>query len=361
MHRSVLPRLAALVALAGIGGALVACDGGTPGTDSGTPPLDVDPTVDAPRPDVGTLPSDAGAVESYSLTFGPVTVAPGQENTQCMVLRLGNPAALHVASIHNVLSEGSHHFIVYRTNDTTEQRTPFDCQPFVDTLNPAAGSPLMITQVADETLTLPSGVAFSLEANQMIRLEMHYVNPGAAPIEVRATSTFTSLPDSLFRDEADFLFIGSPDIDIPARSAATVGPVYFPLPTEFEGVNFFALTGHTHQLGTDMQVFTTPAETGADTAVYQIDGWSWSEPETARFDPPFVVPSGGGFRFQCDYQNTSASNVGFGESATDEMCFFWAYYYPSQGARVCFHTEQAGGVDLCCPGSSLCSLISSML
>jgi hypothetical protein len=60
--------------------------------------------------------------------------------------------------------------------------------------------------------------------------------------------------------------------------------------------------------------------------------------------------------------NTSEQSVGFGESANDEMCFFWAYYFPSQGARVCVHSDQvSGGIDLCCPGSPLCSLIENML
>jgi len=42
------------------------------------------------------------------------------------------------------------------------------------------------------------------------------------------------------------------------------------------------------------------------------------------------------------------------------MCFFWAYYWPSQGSRVCIHTNQYGGAngyDTCCPGDSVCSLI----
>ena len=41
------------------------------------------------------------------------------------------------------------------------------------------------------------------------------------------------------------------------------------------------------------------------------------------------------------------------------MCFFWAYYYPSHGAEVCFHTEKFGGsIDACCPGSALCSYLT---
>ena len=54
--------------------------------------------------------------------------------------------------------------------------------------------------------------------------------------------------------------------------------------------------------------------------------------------------------------------VGFGEGANDEMCFFWAYYYPSHGARVCVHTTQTGSpIDICCPGSGLCSVLRTLL
>jgi hypothetical protein len=43
------------------------------------------------------------------------------------------------------------------------------------------------------------------------------------------------------------------------------------------------------------------------------------------------------------------------------MCFFWAYYYPSQGSQICFHTEQLGGNDLCCPDNPLCEYIDDFL
>jgi hypothetical protein len=78
-------------------------------------------------------------------------------------------------------------------------------------------------------------------------------------------------------------------------------------------------------------------------------------------DPVFNVPTNGGFRFQCDYNNTSSNTITFGESATKEMCFFWAYYYPSKGAKVCFHTKKLGtDMNVCCPGSStLCSLLGA--
>jgi hypothetical protein len=307
------------------------------------------------HPGGGDLAMDQG----FTVSFGPITVPAGTERTQCVVKRLGNPTAIHVGTIHNLLGTSSHHMIVYRVADTTEQPTPVDCQPFKDTLNPAMGSPLMITQKKEEVLQLPQGVAYSIGANQMVRLEMHYINSTSGDVTLMSSSTFIPIPDSQFQNEADFLFVGDPDISIPAGQSATLGPIYFTVPSQFAGVNFFALTGHEHHLGTNVTISTATSKTDPGTSVYNVPNWTWSEPATVFSNPPFQIPSGGGFKFTCDWTNTTANPVAFGESANDEMCFFWAYYYPSQGAHVCFHTDRfAGGIDLCCPdaGQQICSM-----
>lgn len=298
------------------------------------------------------------APATYTVEFPAVTVAPGAENTQCVVKRLGNDEIIRVHQIHNVLPTGSHHLIVYRTSDTEEKLTPYDCEPFVDALDPSKGSTVMVTQKHDETLTLPDGVGFTMPPGEMVRLEMHYINTTSAPLDVSATSTFVTMPAKDYKDEADFLFIGTPDIDVAAHSKATVGPVFFGLPDDLSDVKFFGITGHTHQWGTNVSVQAAETKAGPDKSVYDVPGWLWSEPETVMHDPPFTIPQGGGFRFTCDYNNLGDTHAGFGESANDEMCFFWAYYYPSRGAYVCVHTTQiGGGYDLCCPGNSLCGLL----
>ena len=287
-----------------------------------------------------------------------VTVPSGTENTQCVVKRLGNDTPIKVHQIHNVLPQGSHHLIVYRTDDTEEQPEPFECQPFADTLDPSKGSPLMVTQKHDETLTLPDGVGFALDAGVMIRLEMHYINPTGAPLDVSATSTFVTMPEEEFQHAADFLFVGNPDISIEPNSTFTLGPTFLPMPSDLAGSKFFAVTGHTHQFGTNVTVAVADSEAGADTTIYDVPNWQWDEPATVVLDPPIELAAGAGFRFTCEWNNTSPNTVGFGESANDEMCFFWAYYYPSKGARVCAHTDQVpGGFDLCCPGNPLCDQI----
>ncbi len=296
---------------------------------------------------------------THTVEFPAVAVQPGAENTQCVVKRLGNDEIIRVHQIHNVLPTGSHHLIVYRTADTEEKTTPYDCVPFVDALDPSKGSTVMVTQKHDETLTLPEGVAFTMPAGQMVRLEMHYINTTAEEIQVSAKSTFITIPAKDYKDEADFLFIGTPDIDIAAHSKLTLGPTFFGLPDDLMDVKFFGITGHTHQWGTDVTVAAAESADGPDKSVYDVPGWLWSEPATVMHNPPFTISKGGGFRFTCQYNNLSDQPVGFGESATDEMCFFWAYYYPSQGSYVCVHTKQiGGGYDLCCPGNSLCSFFN---
>jgi hypothetical protein len=360
MHFTHLACAGAVMALA------FAC--GSSSTDGATSPTtppgsDADGGGTSSGGDGGGVGLDGGVAPqgSYAVDFGPVTAAAGEESTKCIVKRLGNPDSMHVGTVHNVLSQGSHHMIVYRVNDTAEVLTPFDCKPFTDTLDPTKGSTLMISQKKDDALVLPDGVAYTLDANQMIRIEMHYINPGAAPIQITSSSTFIPIDAAKVQHEADFLFIGTPDISIAPGQSTTVSE-YITLPTEYDDVHFFAITGHEHQYGTDVVVASAASKDDPGTAVYDVPNWLWSEPATVQHDPPFSIPSGGGFHVSCSWNNTSASTVKFGESANDEMCFFWAYYYPSKGgAKVCAHTDQTGGagVDACCPDTS--SLVCAYL
>jgi hypothetical protein len=305
---------------------------------------------------------DAGNGEqSFTVQFGPIQVPPQTENTQCIVVPLGNTASVHIGQIHDLLGTSSHHMILYKVAAQAAQTTPFNCQPFQDTLNPADGNPLIISQKKDDLLTLPPGVAFTLDANQMVRLEMHYINASTTTTTTLVTtSTLTTMNAADYKYDASFLFIGDPDITIPPQSDFTLGPVYFQVPATYASSNFFAMTGHEHQWGTKVQIWSATGASDPGSLIYT--NTDWSDPVTTDFTPPFHVDANGGFKFQCDWYNGSTSTVTFGESAgTNEMCFFWAYYYPANpsGAQVCFHTQKLGGTgtDACCPGSALCAAL----
>lgn len=275
---------------------------------------------------------DTSAPTSFGLTLGSWTMSPAQETTRCVVKRLGNTGAIRVNQIRTSLSRGSHHFIVYKSSDTVEQTTPFPCSPFSETLG-GQTVPLMISQIREETLTLPEGVAFELEPNQMIRLEAHYLNYFPDPIETGAEVTFEVAPNSA-TTLANFMFYGTTQVYIPAGQSVTTPWKFHSVPT---GVKVFGLTGHTHAFGTNVEIEQSNSRTNEGAPVYPPEGktFDWAEAPIALFAPPLAF-EGDGFRFRCSWNNTSDRDVSFGESANQEMCFFWAYYYPSQGFLIRF-------------------------
>lgn len=313
--------------------AAAGCDGGGPGTD----------------PDVTTG-------EVHRLEFPPLAVPAGVEDTRCVTVRLGNAEAIQVSKINTILDGASHHLVVYKSTDTVEQPEPYACSPFVDTLQPENASvPLIVSQVDQESLVFPLGVSLPLGADQMIRIEMHYLNAGDAEREVTASVEFERQPPEQYRDEASFLFVGNPDINLP-EGPSTLGPVWFPIPSEMVDIHIFGMTGHTHQWGTNVEVEMRANENSEDgVAAYRYETWSWEEPPVAKFSPPLDMTAGSGFEFSCSWNNQSGGTVEFGESTQHEMCFFWSYYYPSRGHKVCLHTDRIGvPINVCCPGDAIC-------
>ncbi len=338
---------------------LLAACGKSPGSNNGNG-ADANVFADGP-PLSGT---------KYSLTWGPVSVNPGVENTQCVWMKLGNDAEIKVHQLHDVLSTSSHHLIVYKDDmDTTEQLTPTPCQPFTGALNTTGKiSPIAITQKHDDAITLPDGVAYTFAPHQMVKLEMHYINSQDAAQMAQATVDIYAADPATIHDEAALLFTGSPDISITKGQTATLHQ-FFTVPTystfDPTKVKIFAITGHEHHLGTGVKLSVGPSKAGPMTDVYDPMPFQWAEPATANFATPITFPAGGGLDITCNWDYTQGTandpaTVSFGEATTDEMCFAWMYYYPSQGSKVCIHTEKYGGangINICCPGDSLCSQV----
>jgi hypothetical protein len=293
---------------------------------------------------------------TYDIQFNAVTVAPSEERTQCVVRRLGNDHPIHFNRLTNRMGKGSHHLFVYKTADTEEQPEPFDCDPFVSVLNPDKIALLMVSQTqGEDTLELPSGVGIALEKNQMIRIELHYINATTSNIDVSSTVSFEEMAESDFKDEANLFLFGNNEISLPPGMASTSGPHFIPVPSSLADAKFFGFSGHQHKLGTGVSVATATSDGMEAEVVYDPENFLYSEPPIEYYDPPITIPSGGGFRLACRWNNTSTNTVTIGESANDEMCLFYGYYYPSRGPVTCAHTGITE--DFCCPGHPICSML----
>jgi hypothetical protein len=272
------------------------------------------------------------ATATFDAAVGPYPLAPGEEKTVCITRRLNNPEATYIHRIRAEIFPGSHHMTIYRSTADLEVLKPFECFGFDSVLR--GDRPLFIAQQERAELAFPTDesgqqVGYAIDAHQMLRLELHYINTTREELSPGGIFHLDTVTPNDAIMGADIAFWGTTDIDIPPH-AAWETPVKF-VPAE-PGTRTFAMTTHQHSLGTRMRVWF--ADNAEDIRSKPVDeSRTWSDPPLVRFDPPLRFGSAGkaGLAYQCNWQNPTANEVHYGEHFHDEMCFVWHYYYPGRG------------------------------
>jgi len=70
----------------------------------------------------------------------------------------------------------------------------------------------------------------------------------------------------------------------------------------------------------------------SDTGTLVDNGTPYDNPPFVIYNDPNLLTFSAteGIRWQCAYNNTTTQTFTFGQSAvSNEMCFFWGYYYPA--------------------------------
>jgi hypothetical protein len=270
---------------------------------------------------------DAGNVTR--LEMPTVSLPPGQETTVCVTLALGNDTAQMLRRVHSRIATGSHHLIAYRVPPGTPAQTaPTPCTPFSDIISGA--TPVIIAESPDAELVYPDGVALEVEAHQMIKLEEHFLNSGDSALNSSGSVEFELSDRDPSLVPANLLFWGPQNFQIDPHMRGQADLFHLVEP----GVHIFALTTHEHHFGTLATIEQAPTATGTGTELYR--NADWAHPPLKTFEPSLAFDGSQGLRVHCEWFNTSNFPVQQGLSAaTDEMCFFWAYYYPSTGFQQC--------------------------
>jgi hypothetical protein len=296
--------------------------------------------------------ADLSSPSGPGISIGPFNVPAGQETTQCVTVRLPSTVDADYVAIVSTLAKGSHHLIVYTSTATQENTTPTTCTSFSGVLSGL--TPVYIAQTLQSTLTLPTGVAYHFPAGQMFQIEAHYLNATAADINAMGSVTFVPATTGGTFQAADIMFCGSVKQLGGIQAAVTGCPVGGGLPAgtqttltpgfyaggkgvDLTKLKFFGFTGHQHHFGTDVKLWkSTSAAPNASPPVYESTSWDNAPLEVFNDSQLLSFNAGEGIEWQCSYDTTGAtSNTCFGESARDnEMCFFWAYYFPSVGRFV---------------------------
>ena len=288
----------------------------------------------------------AVAPGTFSVSIGPFALAAGQELTMCSIVKLPISTDVDVVRIQTTLAPGSHHLIVYRSAATAEA-APTACSSFDGVQKGEA--PIFIAESASSTMQLPTAVAYHLTAGSFVRLEAHYLNSSPNAVMGMGSVQFSPGPTGVTYQAADIMMCGSVKSLTKPFQGVPVGQSTLPAGfyngggnVDFTKLKVFAFTSHEHSRGTDVKVWKSAANTDPNPAAPLFDNPSWDNPPLQSYTDNNLLSfgPGEGLQWQCSYDNNMTNNPSnktlyFGESAaTNEMCFIWAYYFPSVGRFI---------------------------
>lgn len=255
--------------------------------------------------------SGAPGEQTVTITMDSFDIQPGAEVYKCQ--NFANPFGgdVEVSTFESHMTPGSHHLLLFY-KDGAKDGPIEDCSGLEFAATPYS------TQLPDDSVAFPPGVAAAVPSTQGLRLQSHYLNTSSETITAKVQMTFHLAAPGTVTDHAGVLFIVQPSIFVPANSTKDIH-YSCTVPQE---MSVLKTASHMHKHGTKF------VSTVAGAPFYETN--TWDEPTPALFDPPRALHAGDPLNFTCTFVNTSPSPLTFGESAaSNEMCLLVASFYPA--------------------------------
>jgi hypothetical protein len=197
-----------------------------------------------------------------------------------------------------------------------------------ESCGPTLGSNMIFASgIGTDDLLFPEGVAVKIPAGSQLYLNLHLFNTGADTLHGVSGILVKTIAAADMKDEAEMIFGGPTNIDIPPNGTQTVeGSCVFPATS-----TIWSVWAHMHQYGTNMKV-TYQGATGSK--VLHNAPYSFYDQINYLIEP-VTVNAGEELLIECTYNNPTSQTIGFGDSSNSEMCFAGFYRYPKLG-KSCF-------------------------
>ena len=274
-------------------------------------------------PEAGEPVSEAP--EPLALTFGPYAVQSGEEQDFCEYFELEGDAPTYVTRLHQENLGRTHHAFLYKTTlDTPPGKGP--CPDAAQKL--FESTPLYAATAGQAPSEMPEGVAMVLEAGQKMFLNIHLLNVTGEALSEEVTLTLDRGDPGRSWIPVGFFEFTTTDIHVPPHAEASAGNSC----VFGADVSVVSITSHSHSRST---LVTANLWDGAGPGEEVYRSTSWAEPAVTFFEDPPAIRYDHGLTFTCNYENTDAYQVDFGDSADDEMCYLLGYYYPGPDTIIC--------------------------
>jgi hypothetical protein len=269
---------------------------------------------DAASSGAGTTTSTGSGIPSgqtVTIEMDAFDVPPGAEVYKCQ--NFANPfgGEAEVSAFESHMTGGSHHLLMFYEDAAADG-------PLEDCSGLEFGPTPYSTQLPDDSVVFPAGVAAAIPSTKGIRLQSHYLNTTSETITAHVKMVYHLAAPGTVKDHAGVLFIVQPFIYVQPNSTKDV-TYDCNLPQD---MSIIKTASHMHKHGTKF------ASTVAGAPFYETD--SWDHPVPALFDPPRKLSAGDPLHFSCTFVNNSPNALTFGESAeTNEMCILVASFFPA--------------------------------
>ena len=298
---------------------LTACD------EDSTLPIDSGPGVQAPggdetpaqspdTPDPATEPSDGVSPEAsfdpaewHTFEAGPFTVPAGEERYLCFSETLDED--LWVDNI-TVVSKPVVHHVVYSQTTSPDPEGVWEC----DVLFQNNWMPVFVAGTGDASLTMPEGAGHVLKKGTQLTVQLHLLNATmddvteTVPIHLRKLSAEPENP-------VQVVVFGSTSIALPPGESADVVSHC----SSDSNMTLFSVFPHMHLLAQKMIVEAGPDDDSM-VEIFRSDPYDFDQQSLSPLD--LRIEAGDRVRVTCSYDNHLDQTVTFGESTTNEMCFF---------------------------------------
>ncbi len=254
-----------------------------------------------------------GNLQVVEIETEEFVVQPGEEVIKCQNFRNPFPGVdVAVVKSESFMAAGSHHLHVFyheaAQDGALEECVPFEFAPYIH----GAAQPHVTT-------TYPEGTGRLVKATEGFRVSVHYLNTSGAPLTTTIKQLLYWVPTAEVKQYAGTLYMNQPYFYVPPYSPGTAdGSCTLPW-----DVNLLFAVSHMHRQGV---YFKATASSGE----MLYEGTEWSEPVPNRFEPHLPLRAGTRIDYHCEYQNTGATALTFGESAAhNEMCILAGAFYPA--------------------------------
>lgn len=253
--------------------------------------------------------------EGYTRYVGPVihAVPPGGDVMYCQWVSNPFDHDVDVLDLTGYQSKFGHHAVVYANTLSQPVGTSRECANmdqltirFLGGIGPEAGV----------NAKLPPGVAFRIPKGSALMMNTHFLNTSEHVIDGQAVVDLELEPASPTRQLAAMFANTTVTFQLPPDAVHTSDATC----VAQMDMGLLSFSNHMHSYGIAATTYVAPAG-GSESVVRDDKTWisemqfnpSWSNWDVAA---PLMIHKGDTVRTHCEWNNTTASTVGF----PDEMC-----------------------------------------